>query len=166
MTFDQYYPENAIRTHSGKVFDLKNIQLDSICIEDIAHALSHSPRFGGHLPGFYSVAQHCCFVTDLCPDAYKIEGLLHDASEAYIGDMPSPFKKLMPDFKQHEFNIMEAISMKYSLVFPMPEVIKKADLDMLSKEWDSFFMGLGNLDYWEPDYAKKRFLEYFEKYKH
>ena len=58
ITDGNVYTENSIRTFTGKVFDLKILDPDSICIDDIAHALAYTPRFGGHLPQPYSVAQH------------------------------------------------------------------------------------------------------------
>ena len=94
------YTENSIRTFTGKVFDLKILDPESICIEDIAHALAKTTRFGGHLKEFYSVAQHSVLMAQLVPSELKVEALLHDASEAYLGDMPSPFKKMMPEYKK------------------------------------------------------------------
>lgn len=128
------YTENSIRTYTGKVFDLKILDPDSICIEDIAHALSHTNRFGGHLREPYTVAQHSVMVVNCVPEHLKLTALLHDATEAYIGDMPSPFKKLMPDYKALENNLMKVIAEKYSLVYPFPPEIKAADSHLLGVE--------------------------------
>src|SRR5262249_40410739 len=62
-------------------------------IEDIAQGLAHECRFNGHVREFYSVAEHCVRVSWLVPQAFALEGLLHDASEAYLKDVPSPLKK-------------------------------------------------------------------------
>ena len=61
-------------------------------IDEIAHALSNLCRFTGHTTSFYSVAEHSCRVADLLPEGLKLSGLLHDASEAYLGDLASPLK--------------------------------------------------------------------------
>ena len=160
MTLDQEYTENSIRTFTGKCFDIKVLNPDSICIEDIAHALSYTSRFGGHLEGFYSVAQHSYYVAEqLIGTPYELEGLLHDASEAYLGDMPSPFKKLMPSYKQLEDDVSIAIAKKFNLQYPYPSELKTADRELLSFEWDSFVMKLEKMEYWKPDFAKAKFLE-------
>ena len=82
MTDTNIYTENSIRTNTGKVFDLKLMDPESICIEDIAHALSHVSRFGGHLDKHYSVAQHSVYVAQCLTAENQLAGLLHDATEA------------------------------------------------------------------------------------
>ncbi|MEM4379972.1 MAG: hypothetical protein QXL01_04720, partial [Thermoplasmatales archaeon] len=85
--------EPWIETYSGKKFDyLAQSELD---IEDIAHALSNLCRFNGHTRVFYSVAEHSVNVSSMVPPELKIAALLHDAAEAYIGDVPSPLKQLI-----------------------------------------------------------------------
>jgi len=94
MTIENLFTPNCIRTFTGKYVNVFEPTLEMICIEDIAHALSMQCRFGGHLPYFYSVAQHsinCSFLVDT--PCLKLEVLMHDASEAYLLGIPSPIKK-------------------------------------------------------------------------
>src|ERR1700757_1336901 len=81
-----------IQTFSGKRFSLLEPQPDQICIEDIAHALSLQARFTGHVKYHYSVAQHCWYASQIVAPEFALEALMHDASEAYIGDMSRPMK--------------------------------------------------------------------------
>src|SRR3990167_6893828 len=81
-----------IVTGSGAKFYLKECNVKDIPIEDIAHALAFHNRFNGHLDRFYSVAEHCVRVSYLVPQEHALWGLVHDMSEAFIPDIPSPFK--------------------------------------------------------------------------
>jgi hypothetical protein len=161
MKFPEKYTENSIRTFTDKVFDLKLLDPASICIEDIAHGLSMQPRFGGQLNGFLSVAQHSCLVAVSVPVEHRLAALLHDASEAYLGDMPSPFKKILPDFKEHENRVMEVIAEKFGFDFPLHKKVKEADYKMLSVEWIECVEKKNAAFYWTPKQAKERFLEHF-----
>ena len=87
--------ESWIATSSGGVFHLKDPNPDEVSIFDIAESLSKLSRFNGQLPSFYSVAQHSCLVMELLPQDAKPYGLLHDAHEAYIGDMTRPVSNLL-----------------------------------------------------------------------
>jgi len=165
MNYDQKYTENSIRTYTGKVFDLKILDPDSICIEDIAHALSNTARFAGHLPRMYSVAQHSVWVAARVPAEHRLAALLHDASEAYIGDMPSPFKKMMPEYKEIEERLMQAIFKKFGLEYPLHPCIKEMDMQALDMEWDSYVMNSepfpASILY--PFQAKAVFLQIYEE---
>ena len=84
-----------IETYTGKkIYPLNMCQSNqtSICIDDIAHALSQTCRFGGHTREFYSVAQHACLVAMMVPNEFKLAALHHDDAEAYLGDVVSPVK--------------------------------------------------------------------------
>lgn len=164
MKFPEKYTENSIRTFTDKVFDLKLMDPDTICIEDIAHGLSMTASFGGQLNGFLSVAQHCCMVASHVTDEYKLAALLHDASEAYLGDMPSPFKKLMPDYKEHENRLMQVVAEKYGFDYPLHKSIKAADYKMLGVEWIECVVKNNMAFYWTPKQAKERFLELYVKF--
>src|SRR5690349_8864599 len=120
--------DNWITTFTGKKFHLFDPQLDEICIEDIAHALSLICRFGGHLPEHYSVAQHSILVSQLVPQDLTLEGLLHDAEETYIGDMVRPLKLEMPEFNVVTRNIQSKIIKKFQLFpikLPYPPIYKR-----------------------------------------
>lgn len=155
------YTNNSIRTYTGKVFDLAILDPDSIDIEDIAHGLAYAPRFAGQLERFYSVAQHSYFAYLNAAPENKLAALLHDASEAYIGDMPSPFKKMMPDYRMIEENLMKAIVNKFGLSWPLPEEVKEVDKYMFQVEWNGLVMGLLPIHSWTPQVAKSMFLEAF-----
>ena len=79
-------------THAGKHVDPLNVRPEDICLEDIAFALSNISRFGGHVP-FLSVAEHSVRVCMAAPPKLKKAALLHDAAEAYIGDIIWPLKR-------------------------------------------------------------------------
>ena len=91
-----------IITASGKRFYLRRPTPADIDAGDVAHALAHICRFNGHTREFYSVAQHSILVSRLLPDELKLAGLLHDAAEAYCGDMVKPLKNCLKDFAEYE----------------------------------------------------------------
>ncbi|WGZ68755.1 HD family hydrolase [Serratia sp. K-E0102] len=123
-----------ILTFTGKRFDYEAPTVDAICIEDIAQALSHECRFNGHIPEFYSVAQHCVIASKIVPPSFAFEALLHDAHEAYCKDIPSPLKKLIPDYRGIENNIDFVIRYKFGLPPTTSQIVKHADLVMLATE--------------------------------
>ena len=84
-----------IVTYTGKSFDLLNPTPDMVCIEDIAHSLANICRYTGHVRKFYSVAQHCVLAARVNNLSDPLQRLLHDAAEAYIGDLASPWKRLL-----------------------------------------------------------------------
>lgn len=126
--------EPWIITNSGIKFNLLEPTTDMINIQDIAHALSNICRFGGHSNHHYSVAQHSVLASHIVPDQFALTALMHDATEAYIGDMVSPLKHAIPQFKQIEQNLWEVIAQKYNLPQFIPEEVKYADLQMLKLE--------------------------------
>jgi hypothetical protein len=116
-----------IQTYSGRPFWPIDPRPEEIYIEDIAHALSLLSRYVGHCREFYSVAQHCVLVAHTVPRPLAMEGLLHDGSEAYISDIPSPAKEYLLDYQAVEARIEEAIAQKYGLLWPWPKEVKLAD---------------------------------------
>lgn len=107
-----------IQTHSGRKVSLVDPQPDDIDINDIAHALSLLCRFNGHCKVFYSVAQHSIHVSRLTPPGLELDGLLHDATECFVGDMVRPLKGLVRHYygemlDEIETRMWVAISAKF-----------------------------------------------------
>lgn len=107
-----------ITTYSGKSFDITHPDPASICIEDIAHALSLICRGNGHVTTFYSVGQHCLQCAKEAkarqlPDRLVLAALLHDATECYMSDVPRPMKQLMPIYRQTEKGLLDLIYEKF-----------------------------------------------------
>ncbi|MDB6443266.1 phosphohydrolase [Pseudomonas sp. 21TX0197] len=125
---------NWILTQTGKRFDLFGMDTDVIDPRDIAHSLAHLCRFNGHTREFYSVAQHSCLVADLVPAEHKLAALLHDATEAYIGDMVRPLKQWMCAYRDVEAWIWERICTRFSLDQDLPASVAQADLIALATE--------------------------------
>ena len=121
-----------ILLHSGRYLNLLEPS-GKINIRDISHALSNICRFGGHVREFYSVAQHSVYVSRITE---SLEGLLHDAAEAFIGDVSSPLKQLLPEYKAIERRLEQFIFEQFGLTYPMPDVVKQADLIRLATEED------------------------------
>ncbi len=132
-----------IRTSTGQRFDVQNPDPTSINIRDIAHALSMVCRFGGHVHRFYSVAQHCVLVSQHVSRPLRLTALLHDAGEAYTGDMPSPIKAVLPDFQVLERRVDQAIAEHFGLPSLMTPEIKRIDRRILIDEVNSVFPNHG-----------------------
>jgi len=124
-------------THTGKKVVYEDPQPDMICLEDIFFSLTRVPRFGGHTRRPYSVAEHClkganCLEQDT-PE-FALEFLLHDATEAYLGDVPTPLKAQMPGYKAIEKQFDAIIREKYGLPADMSPEVKVMDIRMLAAE--------------------------------
>lgn len=170
-------------TFSGLYINPVNPNPEKIKIEDIAHALSQLCRFGGHTNQFYSVAQHCCHVHDFmrdhfdCSENQKLAGLLHDAAEAYLVDLPRPVKGQIPQYKEIEYNLMQVIFRKFGVTESEDThvLVKQADDAVLRSEAESFmpnggkewdWEGIDNRGFvipsaWTPATAKHTFLRKF-----
>ncbi len=101
---------------------------------DIAAGLSRICRWSGQTSEFYSVAEHSVRVAQLVPPEHRLQALLHDAPEAYIGDMARPLKDLCPDFRAVEAKLWEAIAEKFGVAVELSEEVKAADDVMLVTE--------------------------------
>src|SRR5690606_4110631 len=105
-----YTHQGMIRTFTGIYVDVFDPTPEMICIEDIAHALAHQCRFAGHVKRFYSVAQHSVMCSRMVDRLYQMEALLHDASEAYLLDIPKPIKEKIVGYKEMEDRMMGLIA--------------------------------------------------------
>lgn len=127
-------PTPAILTASGMTLPLTYPSWRLIDDQDIAQALSRIPRFNGHTRQFYSVAQHCVLASQLAPPDDALAALLHDAPEAYIGDMISPLKAQLPTYRLIEQRIWAAIAKRFGIDPVMPDSVKHVDLQLLATE--------------------------------
>jgi 5'-deoxynucleotidase YfbR-like HD superfamily hydrolase len=176
--------ETSIQTYSGILFDVISPTIDMVNVTDIAHALSQVNRFTGHTINPYSVAEHSVHVASLLPDEYKLEGLLHDASEAYIADMATPVKHSgkMGEYRNLECNIQRVCYESFGLHLDVTThlAVKWADKVMLKVEalslmkqplhdvWtemiESVHLPVHPIPRcWSSIYAEERFLNLFDR---
>lgn len=130
-----------IETFQGERFQPLAPELSKIWIEDIAHALSNQCRFSGHCREFYSVAEHSVRVSRLLRDwgedaDVQMWGLLHDASEAYLVDLPTPLKagEFGEAYRRAESVLMARVCERFGLAPPEPRVVRVADATLLRTE--------------------------------
>lgn len=123
-----------MQTASGQRFYPADPQPDAIDIRDIAHALGNICRFGGHCNRFYSVAEHSVLVAQVLPRELRLQGLLHDATEAYCVDVPRPLKVLLGNYAEIEHRIWEVIAKKFDVPVELDPRVKQADNDVLLAE--------------------------------
>lgn len=167
--------EPRIMLRSGVELDFLDPGSCNFTIEDIAHGLSMLCRYAGQCRDFYSVAEHCLNVSDAVPE-HAFAALMHDAAEAFVGDITRPLKQMLPQYKAIERSVEEAIFIRYGVPRPMPRAVKQADLAVLAAE-QAQLMPAGT-DRWaraagirparmrvacmRPAEAKAAFLERFE----
>lgn len=129
-------------TYTGKIFDYKNINKDSICVDDVIHSISNLNRFVGHSSRPYSVGEHTLWCALM---AHKLGyttrqillTLIHDFEEAYTGDCPTPLKELLPEFKEIAKKVEHAIYEHLEIEPPTEEehaLVKRVDATMLVVE--------------------------------
>ena len=130
-----------IRAFSGINFKVFNPDINQINIEDIAHALSHLCRYGGHSDIFYSVAQHSLAVSYLVKPENALCGLLHDATEAYLIDLPRPIKYQIQQYRDMEEVLYTIIAKKFDLPNTLPDDVHYFDNFIITEyEWDYFML--------------------------
>ena len=165
------------RTYTGKEFDLINPIKEDIDIIDIARSLAFQCHFGGHVTDFFSIAQHCIYVLeayesecnkyDRKPDLLLMKAcLLHDSTEAYIGDMIKPLKVLLPDYKMIEDKLQHAIFEKFDIPIKYLSMVKPYDLSIQFLEYNTFQSNdLYNkcTEFWKPQDAEIEFLDCFNR---
>jgi len=142
--------ENWLQTFSGKRFYPRRPEITEIKIEDIAVGISNMCRFSGQIPNFYSVSQHSVFVSRIIKDAggtteaHQFAGLMHDASEAYMVDIPTPLKELLPEYKRLEKIVQSQIEKHFGVqcTEDTKKLVKWADKVALATEAFNFFGGV------------------------
>jgi hypothetical protein len=130
----------SIETFIGREFYPLAPSSGDVDIRDIAHALSNQCRFSGHCRSFYSVAEHSVRVSEwlsMCEAPIPLWGLLHDASEAYLVDLPTPLKShpvFAKVYRQAEKKLMKRICFRFSLPIKEPIAVQLADAKLLATE--------------------------------
>lgn len=177
---------NTILLTSGRYLDLNDPKRDQFTLNDIAGALSRICRFGGQVPRFYSVAEHCChcfdvavhdaFFWDSAPErtVFLQSVLFHDAAEAFLGDVVRPLKELLPDYKAIEKR-MQSMIMDALRIHPTAELanhVRRIDMELLIAERMAIWGDDGvkwtgqdlvksrtvGIRFWNPEQAKEEFL--------
>jgi 5'-nucleotidase len=169
-----------IQLISGEPFWPLDARLEEVHLNDIAWALSMQCRYAGHVKRRYSVGEHSVMVSRLVPAEHALWGLLHDASEAYLVDLPRPVKHSMPDYCAYEDALMRVIAERFDLPWPEPWEVKQVDRAMLSVErrrllaesrlpwgdvqggeWDTWVVGMDEMDLpcWSPTTAYNQFVQ-------
>ena len=167
-----------LQTYTGYRFPTTGFTPEDIDIRDIAHSLSNLCRYGGHCEPFYSVAQHCWYVSHNVPSEHALWGLLHDASEAYLCDIPRPMKQLLPQYYTLEAKIEKTIAKAFNLTPKIPMAVAEIDNKILHDERKVLLKNIGaKAGDWGPDVerigidivpvlpkeAEKMFLSRFEE---
>ena len=101
---------DSIIVHSGRFFWPLSAHVDDVRVEDIAWGLAHENRFSGQTDCPYTVAQHSVMLSHIVPPDLSRWALFHDATEAYMKDIPRPIKQWMPQYKDHESRLMRVIA--------------------------------------------------------
>lgn len=165
----------------GKFFPLDPTEQE-VHIEDIAHALSHQNRFNGHLKWPYTVAQHSVLCAKQARSMdydlnVQLYALMHDAAEAYIGDMIRPLKYYMPMFKEVEDRIMTVVARKFDFSMNKRATAKiktidnlmcaaeKRDMHPTTLEWPGMPdpVDIKTIEPWPHSYAKGQFMRMFNQ---
>lgn len=160
--------KNTVTTFTGREVSLLAPEPSTIAIMDIAHGLAHQCRYAGQSPHFYSVAEHCVHIANAIDKEYALAGLMHDAAEAYLGDVTKPLKQLLPEYKVIEERMEQVICEKFNIEYPFPDAVHEWDKTALQKEMSVFwgngprYAGVIPVEAWDPWTAKVRFLELFK----
>jgi len=160
--------EHRLLTYSGIWLDLENPTPDMITIKDIAIGLSRESRFNGHTEKFYSVAQHSVLCSRLVPEWVALEALLHDATEAYLKDIPTPLKDMLPEYKKIEQRLDAVIRRAFGFPELQSFYVKDADNEALLHEMSSFTKHQVDSDHlitkaWGPKRAYREFWNRFHE---
>jgi 5'-deoxynucleotidase YfbR-like HD superfamily hydrolase len=169
---------NYIETWNGVHFHFEDSNPEEVNIEDIAHALSLQCRFNGHVDRFYSVAEHCVLMSHLVPEELAFAALLHDAGEAYVGDMAHPIKmsKFGSSFEKLEEVVLRAICTKFNIPYAdtQRDDLKLMDRRLCASEAQELFKSVPGWtakykaaelkpEGWTPKQAEKYYLRRFKE---
>lgn len=142
-----------MRTYSGRQFWPMDPRAEDMCIEDVAHHLSMQVRFNGATKDFYSVAEHCVIGSHLVLPEHAFEFLMHDAAEAWLGDLIRPMKNhsvLGYEYKRVESVVESKVKQRWGLRNVTPVEVKRIDQAMCAIELQQVFLHPpdGDLSVW------------------
>jgi uncharacterized protein len=160
-----------MQTHTRRRFYPMDPRPEDIDSEDIAHALSLLCRYGGHIDRFYSVAEHCVLMSQMVAPENALHALLHDATEAYVVDVPRPLKRYLADYRMIEDKVWQAIAVHFNVDPVLPAEVHEADSRILLSETAVLMPGVGvwaslqgltalpvHISGWTPMRAKVEYL--------
>lgn len=145
---DTWVRGDWMQTFSGLRFYPLDPRPDEIDPRDIAHALSLLCRYGGHVDRFYSVAEHCVLMSEAVSAEHALAALLHDATEAYVVDVPRPLKRQLPGYREIEDRVWYVIALRFRIDLELPTAVKEADSRILLTERDAL---MPRHDEWDVD---------------
>jgi hypothetical protein len=174
------------QTYTGRMFFPLEPDPGAVVIEDVARSLAMQCRFNGHVRRYYSVAEHSVLVSRLVPEAFALEGLLHDAAEAYMGDLIRPLKQAamlyagqergILDWRDVEAGVQAAVARAFGVPALAHPSVKQADMALLMAErgqllgdppapWGTEYVRPADvaLHCWGPKQAEEEFLARFRE---
>jgi len=137
-----------MQTFTGRRFYPMDPRPEEVDPADIAHALSLLCRYGGHLDRFYSVAEHCVLMSEWVAPENALAALLHDATEAYVVDVPRPLKRYLPEYRSIEDAVWNAICLRFHVAGDLPAEVKEADNRIILTERNAL---MSNAGVWAQD---------------
>jgi uncharacterized protein len=123
-----------IQLNNGRYFSFETLNVEVIDIELVAAVLSKAPRFGGHTIRFLSVAEHCVAASKIVAPGFEMEALLHDCAETVLGDMPTPIKRILPDYSALLAKVEAKLHPQFGIPVAMSPEVRHADLVCLATE--------------------------------
>jgi len=163
-----------MQTYSGGRFYPLDPHPADVVLEDIAHALSLLCRYGGHVDRFYSVAEHCVLMSRAVAPEHAFAALLHDATEAYVVDVPRPLKRHLANYATIEASVWLAIAVRYGVDPILPPEVHEADNRILLTERTALMPRAERwaqddevtplpviIEGWSPPVAEQRYLDRF-----
>ena len=166
----------TILLQSGNYFNFMDPSGSSFTIEDVANGLAMTCRFGGQCRNFYSVAEHSIVASFHVTTEHAYAALMHDAAEAFIGDVPRPLKAILPDYRHFERGVERAVLARFGVQLPVHPEVKAIDLRMLATEQRLVMENYDewgpikditplpiSLPLWSPIEAKAHFLQRFDE---
>lgn len=173
MSDETWLRGDWMQTYTGRRYYPMDPHPGDIDPWDIAHALSLLCRYGGHVNRFYSVAEHCVHMSRSVPEEDALAALLHDATEAYVVDVPRPVKRYLDNYKDIEAKVWGAIAIRFGISATLPASVHDADNRILLTEKaallpasEGVWPGLEDIQpldvpirAWSPERAKIEYLD-------